>query len=100
MLLDRPGIYLREIRVALPDEIGIDIIITVRALCKYRKGWFYYQNMVTYMQLSRILQSRFRAELAVYPAHTLAFVDKTGTDRRDALRKKVYSVTLQMQKLY
>ena len=32
------------------------------------------------------LRSRFSAEIALYPAHTLVFVDETGTDRRDSLR--------------
>ena len=29
-------------------------------------------------------------ELALYPTHTLVFVDETGTDRRDSLRKRGY----------
>ena len=50
------------------------------------------------------LQSRFTAELALYivPANILVFVDKTGTDRRDSLHKKAYSVRgnpLRAQKL-
>ena len=102
MLLDRPGIYLREIQAALLDEIGIDV--TESAICKVlKKAGFTRQNMVTYAtQQDSELRSQFTAELALYPAHTLVFVDETGTDRRDSLRKKAYSVRgnpLRTQKL-
>ena len=49
--------------------------------------------MVTFAtQQDSELRSQYTAELALYPAHTLVLVDKTGADRRDSLRKKAYSI--------
>ena len=102
LLLDRPGIYLREIQAALLDEIGIDV--TESAICKVlKKAGFTRQKMVTFAtQQDSELRSQYTAELALYPAHTLVFVDETGADRRDSLRKKAYSIRghpLRTQKL-
>ena len=92
MVLDKPGIYLRELQAALLHEMGIDV--TESAICKVlRKAGFTRQNMVIFAtQQDKELRSIFAAELALYPAHTLVFVDETGTDRRHSLRKKAYSV--------
>ena len=49
--------------------------------------------MVTFAtQQDKELQSIFAAKLALYPAHTLVFVDETGTDRRHSLCKMAYGV--------
>ena len=92
MVLDKPAIYIRELQAALLHEMGIDV--TESAICKVlRKAGFTRQNMVTFAtQQDKELRSIFAAELALYPAHTLVFVDETGTDRRHSLRKKAYSV--------
>ena len=59
--------------------------------------------MITYAtHQDKGLQNMFVAVLAIYPTHTLVFVDETGTDRRGSLRKKGYSVRghpVQAQKL-
>ena len=82
---------LDSIQAALLNEIGIDV--TESAICKVLKAGFTRQNMVMYAsQQDSELRSRFSAETALNPAHTLVFVDETGTDRRDLLRKKAYSV--------
>ena len=48
MLLDRPGIYLREIQAALLNEIGIDV--TESAICKVlKKAGFIYSPEYGYV---------------------------------------------------
>ena len=75
MLLDRPGIYLREIQAALQNEIGIDV--TESTISKVlTKAGFTPQNMVMYAsRQDGDLRSYISAEIALYPAHTLVFVD-------------------------
>ena len=47
LLLDRPGIYLREIQADILDEIGIDV--TESGICKVlKKPCFTHQKMVTF----------------------------------------------------
>ena len=38
------------------------------------------------------LRSRFVSELSVYKAEMFIFLDETGTDRRDVLRRHAYSL--------
>ena len=38
------------------------------------------------------LRSAYRDDIALYQPHMLVFIDETGTDRRDSLRRYEYSV--------
>ena len=91
-VLEKPGIYLREIRATLHTELGINV--TESAICKFlKREGFTYQCLTTYAtQRDDELRALFAEEMTLYPAHTLVFVDEMGTDRRDTLRKKGYSV--------
>lgn len=62
--------------------------MTESAVCKFlKKARFTRQHLVNYAsQQSDQLQSIFSNELAVYPTHSLVFVDETGSDRRDTLQ--------------
>ena len=43
-------------------------------------------------QRNEHLRSEFRSDVSMYPSHSLIFVDESGTDRRDTLRKYGYSL--------
>ncbi len=92
LLLDRPGIYLREIKSTLEVELGVDV--TESAICKFlKKAGFTRQRLVTYaLQRNDELRHEFSAELALYKTHTLVFDDETGTDRRYTIRRMGYSI--------
>ena len=68
--------------------------MTESAVCKYlKKAGFTRQRLVNYAcQQSDELRSIFSNELALYPTHTLVFVDETGSDRRNTIRKMGYNL--------
>jgi len=103
LVLDQPGIFLREVKSTLEVELGVDV--TESAICKFlKKAGFTGLHLATYaLQRNEDLRSIFSAELAQYKTHTLVFVHETGTDRRDGNRKIGYSMqghSIKAQKLF
>ena len=92
MILDRPGIYLREVQLELQTQLGLNV--SQSALCKFlHKTGFTRQRLSTYaLQRDECLRSQFAADVSLYSPEMLIFLDETGTDRRDTLRKKGYSL--------
>lgn len=91
LIFDKPGIYLREIKASLLIELGV--VVTESAICKFLKqAGFTRQRLITYaLQRDDELREKFKSEMALYPVKSLVFVDETGTDRRDSIRKIGYS---------
>lgn len=92
LVLERPGIYLREIRSELLSQLGLEI--TESALCKFlHKAGFTRQRLKTYaIQRDEVLRTQFASDVSLYSKEMLIFLDETGTDRRDTFRKKGYSL--------
>ena len=92
LILDRPGIYLREVQLELQTQLGLNV--SQSALCKFlHKTGFTRQRLSTYaLQRDECLRSQFAADVSLYSPEMLIFLDETGTDRRDTLRKKGYSL--------
>ena len=92
LVLDRPGIYLREIQNELLHELGVDV--TESAICVYlQKAGFTRQRLRVYaIQRDDDLRALFASDVSLYNRDMLLFLDETGTDRRDTLRGKGYSV--------
>ena len=92
--IERPGIYLREIRQLLLDETGTDIHVST--IWRFLKSLhFTRQKMVLIAkQRSELLRVEFRQEMSVFIGHPdmLVFIDETGADRRNCLRKFAYSI--------
>jgi len=92
MILDRPGIYFREIQMELQTQLGLNN--SQGALCKFlHKTGFTRQRLSTYaLQRDEYLRAQFAVDISLYSPEMLIFIDETGTDRRDTLRKKGYSL--------
>jgi transposase len=102
LTLTRPGIYLREIVSEVSTVLGLDI--TESAVCKFLKRiGFTHHKLATYaLQRDDTLRQQFVLDVSLHNRDTLLFVDETGTDRKDAIRKYGYSLRgkpLKAQKL-
>lgn len=102
LVLDRPGIYLREIVSEVNAVLGLEI--TESAVCKFlHKAGFTHHKLATYaLQRDDSLRAQFVADVSLYQRETLLFIDETGTDERDTIRKYGYSLRgkpLKTQKL-
>ena len=80
LILDRPGIYLRELQLELQSQLGINI--SQGALCKFlHKTGFKRQRLSTYaLQRDECLRAQFAADVSLYSPEMLIFLDETGTD--------------------
>ena len=80
LLLDRPGIYLREIQQELKDVL--DLTITTSAICKFlHKSGFTRQKLrAVATQQDSLLREIFIADMTLHFAEAFVFLDETGAD--------------------
>lgn len=92
IVVDQPGIYLREIQQYLLEETGTSV--SLPTLCNFLcKQGFSRQKMVR-VSVGRSLESRtkFWEEVSIFNTEMFVFIDESGSDRRDCLRKFGYSL--------
>ena len=91
-VIENPGIYLKEIKQKIYEETGTDVAEST--LCRFlQNSGFTRQKMVTTAkQRNELLRHEFRYDMTVFKGHPelFVFVDETGTDRIDSMRKYAY----------
>lgn len=94
LVIDRPGIYLHELQQAILEETGTDV--DPCTICRFlKKSGFTKQKMVLVAkQRCELLRAQYQLDMSVYTGHPelLVFVDETGADRRDCLRRCSFSM--------
>ena len=92
VLLDRPDIYLDEIKLELHEVTGTDISLST--ICRTIKRLGFSRKKLRQVALQRSEEKRieFLEEMAYIDADMLVWLDETGSDRRDAVRKYGYSL--------
>ena len=87
-----PTMYLKEICTAIHDVTGL--VVSPSAVCKTLHGMGYSRKKVTQIALQRSMHFRaaFRAQVADYRPEYFVWVDETGCDRRNYVRKFGYSL--------
>ena len=86
LVLSKPGIYLHEMQKQVCELTGVEL--SESSICKFSR-----QTMtVRATQIDENLRARFVNDVSVYNADMIIFIDETGTDRRDMLRRKGYSL--------
>ena len=100
-LLQRPGIYLSELKLeTFVCLTGVHI--SVSSLCSFlHSANFTRQRMqIVAKQQAKELREQFAVDVSLYECHMLVLVDETGSDCRDALRKYGYSQRGKPQRSY
>lgn len=93
--ISKPGIYLREIQQCLLEEHGTEVSLST--ICKFlhnEAGFTRQKMIITATQRSEVLRFKYLTDMAVYVGHPefFIFVDETGADARDRMRKFGYSL--------
>jgi len=92
-VIDQPGVFLRELQSKLESTTGK---VDVSTVCRFlRATGFTRQKMVVHaIQRSELLRSQYLLDMSIFRGHPdmLVFVDETGTDRRDCMRRFGYSL--------
>ena len=91
-VLMNPGIYLREIQQDLYQTTGTEI--SPSAICRFfqRVGFSRQKLKLVAKQRDDFLRAQFSCDVAMYKPEMLIFLDETGSDKRNSLRKYGYSL--------
>lgn len=91
-ITQKPSIYLWELQLELQKSLGVDVSIS--SLCRFlRKNNFSRQKLqLVATQRNEEIRAEFVSDASIYQQQMLLFIDETGMDRRDTIRKYGYSV--------
>ncbi|XP_065915597.1 uncharacterized protein [Dysidea avara] len=93
-VIEKPGIYLGEIKEELLQVAGIDI--SESRICRYLREWGFTRQKMSLMAIQRsdLLRTEYILDMAVFSNHPefFVFVDEMGSDKRDQKRKHAYSL--------
>ena len=92
LILNNPGIYLRNLQANLRSRFGVTV--DVSTICRTLKFMGCTQQVIERVALQRSdeLRAKFMAEVSVYDPSMLLWVDESGCDRRNCMRKRGYSL--------
>ena len=92
IFLDHPTTYLHEAINPLENQTGRSISISTVMRTMRRYGFSRQKVKQVAIQRSTVERIRFMTEIQVFDPHMLVFLDETGCDKRNALRKFGYNI--------
>ncbi len=92
IILTQPGIYLYEIKNKLQDFFGV--MVSEVTICRALKTMGCTRQVIRHVaiQRSEMMRAKFMAEISVYDPSMLIWLDESGCDKRNAIRKYGYSI--------
>ena len=92
LIINKPGIYLREIKEQLFLTLMIEVDIST--ICRFlNKNGFSHRKMARIAtQRNEGYRQKYLMDISVYEPEMFIFIDETGADRRDCLRQFGYSL--------
>ena len=86
------GIYLGEIQSKLFDLLGVHC--SLATICRTLKYMGFTRQVIQHIDVHRSGESRatFMAEVSMYDPTMLVWIDESGFDKRNSLRKYAYSI--------
>ena len=92
IITSNPGIYLSEIQSKLIAKFGVHIHkSTICRSLKYMDCTRQVMRRIA-LQRSDVKRARFMAQVSAYDPSMLIWIDETGCDQRNTLRKRGYSI--------
>lgn len=91
-LLERPETYLHEIQMQLQAMNATEVDISTICRCVHRNGFTRKKIKAVALQQNEMLREEYREEVSIFKKEMFLFVDETGTDCRDTLRRFGYSL--------
>ena len=92
LILDYPGIYLKEIQKKLEGFFGVSISLSTICRALKRMGCTRQVMYRIALQRSDTLRAQFIADISVYDPAMLVWLDESGCDKRNTVRKYGYSI--------
>ena len=92
LAMERPGIKLQEIQEELLNLLLVNIHISNICRFLHQSGFTRQKLRIAAMQRDEFLRQQYISEVSIYSREMLIFLDETGADRRNALRRYGYSI--------
>ena len=92
LTLTNPGIYLGEIQARLVSKFGVTVNVSI--ICKTLKFMGCTRQVIqrVALQHSEEQRAKFMADVSRYDPSMLIWIDESGCDRRNCIRKRGYSL--------
>ena len=92
IITSNPGIYLSEVESQLYAKFGVHIDLST--ICRTLKYMGCTRQVIQRIALQRSdnKRAKFMAEVSVYDPSMLIWIDESGCDQRNTIRKRGYSV--------
>ena len=91
VVLEHPGIYLREIPSKVEYLTGSNLSLSTICHLLHEQRFSRKKMRMVARQRDELIRALYAAEVALYSPEMFIFLDETGSDRRNALRKYGYS---------
>ena len=91
IVIEKPGILLHEVQNQLLEVLLLEVDIST--ICRFLQESGFTRQKLHYVALQQddYLQQKFICDVSIYDPHMLTFLDETGADWRNLLRKYGYS---------
>lgn len=92
IILSKPGIYLSEVQSQLHANFGVQVSLST--ICRTLKYMGCTRQVIQHIALQRDdeMRAKFMAEVSAYDPLMLLFLDESGHDQRNYIRKRGYGV--------
>ena len=92
VITENPGIYLHKIQYKLLTIFGVEVAVSI--ICKTIHGMGCTQQKKQHVasQQSVECRAKFMAEISMFDPAMFVWIDETGCDRRNSMRKYGYSI--------
>lgn len=92
LVAEKPGIYLRELQTEVYKASGTQISFSTICTFLHKNGFTHCKLSRTSGQQSDFLRCHFMEDVSIFNIDMLVFIDESGSDTRDTLRKYGYSL--------
>jgi transposase len=92
LVAENPGLYLREMCQKIYDATGVRVSDSTLCRTLRRNGFSRKKIVQVAKQRSAIFRGKFMADVLGYPRSYFVWVDESGSDRRNQIRKFGYSL--------
>lgn len=92
VILNRPGIYLEELQTELIRRFGV--CVSVPTICRTLRFMGCTRQSMHHVAIQRsdLERAKFMAAISIYDPSMLIWLDETGCDQRNTIRKYGYSI--------
>ena len=91
-VLRRPGIYLHEIVKELKRTLGVEVALSTVCIFLKKSGFTRQRLRVSAIQRDSFLRLKYISEVSLYDRDMMIFLDETGSDRRNSIKRYGYSI--------